>query len=405
MEFKKAVVTNQGKGLLAKLLTGNKTMSFTKIVTSTKVYFDSQLEALTTLLDAKQTTAASAYKIDNSTVSIVGTFENEGLTEGYYINTVGLYAQDPDIGEILFSVSIAEKNGYMPPDVGLSKSGFTFKMSTAVSNTDKVTVVVDPAASVTVGDLDVFRAEFYDKKQTHALLRDLLMGKPLEFTMECDLAGKVAGSVVENPHKAFVASYPVNNMQEFFAREIGQIEYNRMNERLASVVMQTSTKGKSASFSLKWEIILDIEKHFPELFPFLSATTLLEKIAVVNKLIKKATHVIEANAKVKNVWGLASYPTKGDNIDAFAAKAKVGSGYDPLILEVNTPVLYSDGTLGLVSFGSPATAEDSSFMYVKSASFSYTLQFKFDDFFASKTQYDADISAIKTWIQQQGGTI
>jgi len=101
LEFKKAVVTNQGKGLLAKLLTGNKTMSFTKIVTSTKVYFDSQLEALTTLLDAKQTTAASAYKIDNSTVSIVGTFENEGLTEGYYINTVGLYAQDPDIGATL----------------------------------------------------------------------------------------------------------------------------------------------------------------------------------------------------------------------------------------------------------------------------------------------------------------
>lgn len=153
MEFKQAVVTQNGRALMAKLLAGKSTQ-FTKIKVSSTVYQDGQLANLTSLTNIKQETSAQAYGNNTATVSVVGAIENTGLTAGYYINTVGLYAQDPDKGEILYSVSSASVNGYMPPDTGVSKSGFEFKIYTEVGNATKVDLTVDPAAFATHEDIE-----------------------------------------------------------------------------------------------------------------------------------------------------------------------------------------------------------------------------------------------------------
>ncbi|MFS1193743.1 hypothetical protein [Enterococcus lactis] len=153
MEFKQAVVTKQGRELMAKLLAGKQT-TFTKVKVSSTVYQDGQLENLTALTNIKQETTAQAYGNNTATVSVVGAIENTGLQTGYYINTMGLYAMDPDKGEILYSVSSASVNGYMPPDTGVSKSGFEFKIYTEVGNANKVDLTVDPAAFATHEDIE-----------------------------------------------------------------------------------------------------------------------------------------------------------------------------------------------------------------------------------------------------------
>jgi len=152
LEFKQAVVTQQGRQLMAKLLAGKST-KFTKIAVSSTVYQDGQLEGLTVLTNIKQEASAQAYGNNTATVSVVGAIENTGLTVGYYINTVGLYASDPDKGEILYSVSSAAVNGYMPPDTGVSKSGITLKIYTEVGNATQVNLTVDPAGVATLGDV------------------------------------------------------------------------------------------------------------------------------------------------------------------------------------------------------------------------------------------------------------
>lgn len=152
LEFKQAVITKQGRELMAKLLAG-KTTKFTKIAVSSTVYQDNQLETLTALTNIKQTTEAQAYSNNQATVAVVGALENTGLTAGYYINTVGLFASDPDKGEILYSVSSASVNGYMPPDTGVSKSGVELKIYTEVSNATQVDLTVDPAAYATRTDV------------------------------------------------------------------------------------------------------------------------------------------------------------------------------------------------------------------------------------------------------------
>lgn len=153
MEFKQAVVTQNGRALMAKLLAGKSTQ-FTKIKVSSTVYPDAQLANLTALTNIEQETTAQAYGNNTATVSIVGAIENTGLSTGYYINTVGLYAMDPDKGEILYSVSSASINGYMPPDTGVSKSGFEFKIYTEVGNATQVDLTVDPAAFATHEDIE-----------------------------------------------------------------------------------------------------------------------------------------------------------------------------------------------------------------------------------------------------------
>ncbi len=47
MEFKQSVITNKGRALMAKLLSGKTVAQFTRIAVSSQVYTDGQLAALT----------------------------------------------------------------------------------------------------------------------------------------------------------------------------------------------------------------------------------------------------------------------------------------------------------------------------------------------------------------------
>lgn len=164
LEFKKAVVTKQGRELMAKLLAGKQT-AFTKVKVSSTVYQDGQLENLTALTNIKQEATAQAYGNNTATISVTAAIENTGLQTGYYINTVGLYATDPDKGEILYSVSSAAVNGYMPPDTGVSKSGFSFKIYSEVGNASQVDLTVDPAAIATHGDIERLKLDVANLKE------------------------------------------------------------------------------------------------------------------------------------------------------------------------------------------------------------------------------------------------
>ena len=159
MEFKQAVITKNGRELMAKLLAGGTTTKFTKVSISSTVYQDSQLEALTSLSNVKMTTDAQSHSNNNATVMVASAFENTGLSNGFDVNTVGLYALDPNKGEILYSVSSALIKGYMPADTGISKSGFNFKLFVEVGNASNVNLVVDPAAVATHNDLRLLGQE------------------------------------------------------------------------------------------------------------------------------------------------------------------------------------------------------------------------------------------------------
>ena len=155
--FNKAVVTAKGQALLAKSVAGLCGMQFNKIALSESV-LSGDLSTLVDIGEIKQSSPiAHKDKKDDVTVSFDATFVNTELTEGYFIRNIGLYAVDPDEGEILYSVSVADESevsaGWMPPYDGTFVKSLLIQLVTAVSNASSVNVVVDPTVYATVSQL------------------------------------------------------------------------------------------------------------------------------------------------------------------------------------------------------------------------------------------------------------
>lgn len=158
MELNQSVITNKGRTLMAKLLSGRATATFTKISISSTVYSSGDLAALTALSNVKQTATCQAKPNNGATVSVEAAFNNTGLTAGYDVNSIGVYATDPDEGEILYAVATAKQNGYMPADTGVSKTGLTIAFYTEVGNASQVNLTVEPGAVATKLDVKNLQA-------------------------------------------------------------------------------------------------------------------------------------------------------------------------------------------------------------------------------------------------------
>lgn len=208
-EFNKLIITNKGQALMAKLIAGTTTVEFTKIRTSTNVYTNAQIPALTALANVKQTTDVSrVIRTNNVAVQVEGAIENSSLTTGYKINSVGLYAKDPDEGEILYavaSVASSDNGAWMPPFNGVAVSGAYFKLITTVSNSDNVTLQVDQAAVATVGDIQDLQNQIADLEAFIGYKDDDIYGVEVDFvnkkfTRLAGAVGKTGGASFDGVH-------------------------------------------------------------------------------------------------------------------------------------------------------------------------------------------------------------
>lgn len=163
-EFSKLVITTKGQALLAKMIAGSGNIEFTKISASSTTYTDSQLEGLTSLSNVKQTSLISKVTRTNEVaIKVEAAFTNTELTAGYYMRALGLYAVDPDVGEILYAVARETSgNCYMPAYNGITVSGAYVQLVTTVGNAENVSLEVDQAAVATIGDVQELEKEISD---------------------------------------------------------------------------------------------------------------------------------------------------------------------------------------------------------------------------------------------------
>ena len=72
------------------------------------------------------------------------------MQNGYYIKEVGIYAKDPDEGEILYAIAIANDNqwDYLPAYNDLLPSTIAINFLIEVSNADKVVIRMDAPLQV-----------------------------------------------------------------------------------------------------------------------------------------------------------------------------------------------------------------------------------------------------------------
>lgn len=202
LEFRQLIITNKGQSLMAKLIAGKANVTFTKVAASATTYNDSQIPALTALSNIKQQVAVSKVtRINSVAVQVDAAMENSALTTGYYMNSIGLYANDPDDGEILYAVAGANVGAYMPPYNGITVSGAYLKLVTTVSNASNVSMTVDPAAVATVGDINALQAEITDIQSYIGYTDADIYGVEVDFKNK--KFTRLAGAVGKTPGDAF----------------------------------------------------------------------------------------------------------------------------------------------------------------------------------------------------------
>lgn len=201
-EFKKIVITQKGQALMAKMIAGKGNIDFTKVAASETAYTDAQLEGLTSLSGVKQTTLVSkVIRTNNVAIQVEAAMTNTDLKTGYYMKTLGLYAIDPDDGEILYGVSNASVPGWMPPYNGITVSGAYFKLVTTVGNAENVSLNVDPAAVATIGDIQALQKEIADLQAYIGYTDDDIFGVEVDFKNK--KFTRLAGAVNKTPGASF----------------------------------------------------------------------------------------------------------------------------------------------------------------------------------------------------------
>lgn len=139
-EFKQMYITNKGKSLFAKVQSGT-VLNFTKVKLGSGDYGTQNPENLTGLIDEKMDGDITAVVSDstNQVARISVRFTNDDILTATYIEEIGLYAQDPDEGEILYAyASAGTKGDYISPS---SAGPYTWQY--------QITIGIGNASSVT----------------------------------------------------------------------------------------------------------------------------------------------------------------------------------------------------------------------------------------------------------------
>lgn len=152
-----AILTNKGRSLQAKVEGGLCQLSLTKLKTGDGTLAPGQtLEALTDLVSPKQNIGISAIVVDEDQPGVVyvkGILSNASLTTGYMVKELGLFATDPDDGEILYAVTVDSNPDYLQDNTSATIITEALKLAIAVSNTSDVTPTLDPEGLLTVEDM------------------------------------------------------------------------------------------------------------------------------------------------------------------------------------------------------------------------------------------------------------
>lgn len=196
--FKSAVITKKGQALLAKVVAGTAKFNFTSIKTSDTT-LSGDLASKTGIGTVKQTAdVASVIRQNDSNVKVSASFSNANLTTGYYVRNIGLYATDPQEGEILYSISVADEStataDWMPPFNGIGVSSLMVDLVTAVSNASSVNVTVDPTASATVAQIVDLQEQIDDVRSFVGYEEDNIYG------VEVDFSSKKITRIAGNEH-------------------------------------------------------------------------------------------------------------------------------------------------------------------------------------------------------------
>lgn len=150
--YSQMYVTNRGINLYAKVQAGIP-LNFTRMqIGSGRLVSGQDPKILTALIAPLFYAPINSITHNLDTAFVKGIVDNSTITVSTYTCEIGLFAQDPDLGEILYAyANAADKGDYIPP---ISSGPFSrqFQLDIAASNSTTVTATIPSNTYTTVVD-------------------------------------------------------------------------------------------------------------------------------------------------------------------------------------------------------------------------------------------------------------
>ena len=157
-EWSNATMTDVGADLQAKVNAGKTKLTFTKIKVGSGVNATNPL-ALTDVISSKWETTNFVVKQEGKIVSVDTFITNNGITEAFRMSEIGLFAQDPDKGEVLYAYLTDPETDRMPAEGGSVVVSQELTIGMVFSNTGNVSLTVNMGALVTHEQLEAHNAD------------------------------------------------------------------------------------------------------------------------------------------------------------------------------------------------------------------------------------------------------
>lgn len=172
-EWSNATMTDVGADLQAKVNAGKTKLTFTKIKVGSGVNATNPL-ALTDVISSKWETTNFVVKQEGKIVSVDTFITNTGIHEAFRMSEIGLFAQDPDKGEILYAYLTDPEPDKMPAEGGSVVVSQELTIGMVFSNTGNVSLTVNMGALVTHEQLTEAIKQHNDDANAHGgLLQNL----------------------------------------------------------------------------------------------------------------------------------------------------------------------------------------------------------------------------------------
>jgi len=165
LAFDGLTMTTKGINLQTKVQAGT-TLNFTKIKVGDGVLSSGiTLASLTDLVESKlEVEIESVTSLGDGTYRVRGTLTNANVTTGFFLREVGVFATDPDDGEILYSVANAgDECDYLPAGGGSVVVEQVVDIITAVGSASSVT------ATINEGSVLLSKATFTEHQEANPI--------------------------------------------------------------------------------------------------------------------------------------------------------------------------------------------------------------------------------------------
>ncbi|GIO06204.1 hypothetical protein J31TS6_22320 [Brevibacillus reuszeri] len=146
------VITQQGKNLYAKAQSGIG-INYTRMRIGSGSY-SGDPAVLTDLVQPIGWVPIYGFSRTGATAHVKGRFENTDITQSTYSCEIGIYAQDPDLGEILYGYTNAGTKGDYIPPISAGPFSREFQVNIAVGIASQVTAVISPSGFVTYEEFE-----------------------------------------------------------------------------------------------------------------------------------------------------------------------------------------------------------------------------------------------------------